>query len=154
MKRKILDAGAFIENLYTEGITSESVAEETKVPPTVEILSPKTKFIKKIRLAAKETGDLDVLSKADLDILALGLEMKGTIVSNDFSVQNVAEHLKMPWEGAGKSITKKINWIWYCPGCKKLQNTKGECEFCGTETKRRPKGPRNRKNDKTLRKHL
>ena len=148
MKKRILDSGAFIENLYTEGITSELITKETQVPPTIEILTPKTEFIEKIKSAARETGDDGVLSKADIEVLALGLQMDGIVVSNDFAVQNVAEHIGLSWEGAGKSMTKKIEWVWYCPGCKKLRQIKGKCDFCGTETKRRPK------TKKSCRKHL
>jgi UPF0271 protein len=144
-KPRVLDAGVFIEGHSFHGITSESVADETAVPPTVEVLSPKKEFVAKARAAARETGDLDVLSSADIDIIALALQFNGIVVTSDFAVQNTAEHLGLEWEGAGKGITEKIDWIWYCPACNRTAPKKGECVFCGTETKRRPKTKKTRR---------
>ncbi|MBR9689995.1 MAG: hypothetical protein GOV01_03815 [Candidatus Altiarchaeota archaeon] len=141
---KVLDSGVFIEDILVKGVTTRSVSEETAVPATIEILEPKTEFVEKIREGAKKSGDLDVLSSADIDVLALALEIGGMVVTNDFAIQNVASAMKIPWEGSGKSITHEIKWEWYCPACWKRQSGKGVCDKCGTDTKRRPKKKKGR----------
>lgn len=141
---KVLDAGAFIESSFIKGITTPGVAKETKIPADIEIREPRKDSIKAIEIVARETGDLDVLSKADREVLALAYETKATLVTNDFAVQNVASKMEIDWESTEKGISRNIKWEWYCPACwKKAQDArkrsrKGVCEFCGTETKRRP----------------
>ena len=105
----------------------------------MNILEPSEDSLRKVIEAAEETGDLEVLSEADIELLALALELNATVVTNDFAVQNVAEKLGLEWEGIGKSIRRFIQWEWYCPGCKRVYERKGKCEFCGLELKRRPK---------------
>ena len=139
MKRLVLDSGVFIENIYNHGYTTPEVELETQVPTTVEVRHTKPKFIEKVKKKSKETGDFDVLSKADISILALALELGGTVVSNDFAVLNVAKSLSLEILGANKTITHQIEWVWYCPACKKIRKNRGNCINCGTKTKRRPK---------------
>ncbi len=136
--RRVLDSGAFIEGRDLNGVTAPAVAEETEVPPVVEIIAPAPENIKKVEKAAEATGDLDVLSRADVEVLALALQTGGAVVTNDFAVQNVAKKLGVEVEASGKQIKKEIKWVWYCPACGWKRRRKGVCERCGTETKRRP----------------
>jgi UPF0271 protein len=135
---RVLDAGAFIENDRVEGVTTPSVAREADVPAHVEVREPGDDAKRRVREAARSSGDLDVLSRADVDVLALALETGGTLVTNDFAVQNVASRLGVKWEGQGKAIDRQITWTWYCPACGRTSARKGPCPVCGTETKRRP----------------
>jgi len=140
----VLDSGAFIESSFLKGVTTPGVAKETKVPADIEIREPRKDSISAIEKVARETGDLDVLSPADREVLALAYEMSATLVTNDFAVQNVASRMKIDWESTEKGISRNIKWEWYCPACWKKaiqpgkRSRKGVCEFCGTETKRRP----------------
>ena len=85
----------------------ESVFEEIRYPSErlkialweVEIINPKKRFVKKVMNEAKKIGYLERLSKADIDVLALALERKGVILTNDFAIQNVARRLKIKFEG-------------------------------------------------------
>ena len=43
--------------------------------------------------AAKDTGDFPQLSKQDISIIALCIEMNGEIISDDFAISNVAKNL-------------------------------------------------------------
>ena len=129
----------FVEGRSIEGITSPLICEEVDVPLNVRIVKPAGKFLRKVEEKARETGDLDVLSRADLEIIALALQKKGVLVTNDFAVQNVAEALGIEVEKLGKGIRKIIRWEWYCPACGRRYERKGICEVCGTELKRRPK---------------
>ena len=138
-KQKVLDAGVFIEGTMVRGVTSRSVAGEIDVPPNIKTVQPRQEAVEAVKAAAKKSGDLDVLSKADIDVLALAYELNGIVVTNDYAIQNVASKMGLSWEGTGKEISKEINWEWYCPACWKKYPQRCECEVCGTATKRRPK---------------
>ncbi len=135
---RVLDARALMDGDF-EGVSSPRVAGEVEVPPNLEIIEPRREFIDRVRKAAAETGDVDVLSPADIEILALALQVGGRLVSDDFAVQNVAEKLGIEWESVERRIRKAFRWEWYCPACRKRHRGKQECEKCGTITKRRPK---------------
>ncbi len=87
------------------------------------------------------------LSNADLSILALTLELKEhgfepTLLSDDFSIQNLAKSLALPYLSyTSKGIKRGISWVLYCPACGRTVdgiNSK-ECDICGSILKRRPK---------------
>ena len=130
----------FIEGRAVDGVTVEGVVREARVPPTIKVMRPSEKSISKVKEAAEKSGDLDVLSRTDIEVLALALDLNGTVVTNDFAVQNVASALGLKFEPVGREIRKQVRWEWYCPACGRTYNRKGECEYCGTPLKRRPKG--------------
>ena len=110
------------------------------------ILSSSTQYHDKVMKVSKELGESTVLSKADLQIVALALEMekKGVnpvIVTDDYAIQNVAEHLELPFSSlATFGISYEFNWTLYCPACyKRYPQDYGltTCEVCGTELKRK-----------------
>jgi len=112
----------------------------------LNVVSPTKDFLDEAKKVSEKTGDKLKLSRADLSILALALELKSKgfkpiIISDDFSVQNVAEHLKIDYTYlSGKGIKNQIEWIWYCPGCgrKFLSINFGEnCPVCGLKLKRK-----------------
>ena len=112
----------------------------------LNVVSPKDSFLKKVEDASLETGDRKKLSKADLSVLALALELssrgfKPSIVSDDYSIQNVAEHLNLDYTNlAMRKIKSRIKWVWYCPGCHRRfssMETDMICSVCGTELKRK-----------------
>lgn len=150
----MLDAGAFIEGLIIKGITTPEVAKETVVPFGTEIRPAKAEFLKRTKEAAKRTGDLHVLSSADLSIIALALETGGELVTNDFAVQNTAKSLGIKLEIGSKEIKREIVWEWYCPACHARYKGKKSCNICGTETKRRPKNKAKSKSHLKNRKSL
>ncbi len=87
------------------------------------------------------------LSKADLSILALTLDLKEngfepTLISDDFSIQNLAKSLSLSYLSyTSKGIKRGIVWILYCPACGRTVDRvhSKECEICGSTLKRRPK---------------
>ncbi|HDR53241.1 MAG TPA: hypothetical protein ENN60_01010 [archaeon] len=146
MQKNVLDAGVFVEGRVATGVTTPGVAREARLPPEglpgVEIMAPGGRWLEKARATAQKTGDLDVLSPADLEVVALALEIGGIVVTSDFAVQNVARAAGLEVEPLGKSIRKGIEWAWYCPACGRTTprgGRKGECGVCGTEMKRRPR---------------
>ena len=88
--------------------------------------------------AAKETGDFPQLSKQDVSIIALGIETKGQIITDDFAISNVAKNIGI---NIAPIMTKGIKdvgkWVHYCPGCKTSFQSGKECSICGTSLKRK-----------------
>lgn len=91
----------------------------------------------KVREAAENTGDIDRLSPVDMEVLALAVEMKAPLISDDYSIQNVAKVLDIkciPMEQRG--IKKVYYWKYKCRGCGKEYDRKiKECQICGKELK-------------------
>ncbi len=107
------------------------------------ILLPSKEALDKVIRTAKETGDDRRLSRADIEIVALAVDMmkdqhqEVTILSDDYSIQNLASTLNVQYQGVlQKEITKKFKWISRCPGCGKKFNEQTKiCPICGTLTK-------------------
>lgn len=88
------------------------------------------------------------LSKTDKSIIALSLFLKDaqkekvTIITDDYSLQNVASFLGIECKSLTvKGITQNIEWIIYCPACGRIaENVKENfCLICGHRMKRKPK---------------
>ena len=99
----ILDTCAFFTQMHPNGkiatvknIEDEIINRQSKQyysnlkSKGLKIIEPVTESLDFIKEKAKETGDLDVLSLTDIKILALGYELQGTIISDDFAIQNVS----------------------------------------------------------------
>jgi len=64
-------------------------------------------------------------------------DAKAIILTDDYSIQNVASTLNIKYQSfSQKGITKKFKWQYRCPGCKKqFKETVTICPICGTETR-------------------
>jgi len=88
--------------------------------------------------AAKDTGDFPQLSKQDISILALCIEMNGEIISDDFAISNVAKNLGLKISPIMTQGIKDVGkWVHYCPGCRTNHTNGKECPMCGTPLKRK-----------------
>ena len=87
--------------------------------------------------AAAETGDIRVLSSADLDVLAKALEYGAALATDDYALQNVALHLGLKIEPIGQPRIKKLKkHVQRCQGCGK--SFEGEaCPDCGTPARKK-----------------
>lgn len=104
----------------------------------LKISDPDTEFIDKIKAASKKTGDFNQLSKQDISVIALCLQMNGEIITDDFAISNVAKNLNLKVSPLMTSGINDVgNWIHYCPGCKKNFESGSECPLCGTPLKRK-----------------
>jgi len=112
------------------------------------VRSPKISVFRDIREASRKVGDMRYLSEADLQVLALALELKDrglspVIVTDDYSIQNVANKIDVEFTSLMTfGIKFRFKWILYCPACyrKYPSDYKSKiCEVCGTELKRKPK---------------
>lgn len=109
----------------------------------LQLHSPTNTSIQRVKKNAKETGDDQRLSQTDIEILALALDLNAdtnldvTILTDDYSIQNVAMALNVKFKGfSQKEITQRFQWISHCPGCKRgFQEPIDICPVCGTKTK-------------------
>jgi UPF0271 protein len=113
----------------------------------LSIRAPKKNFMGKAKESATLVGDTFFLSEADLQVLALALELKEQgylplIASDDYSIQNVADQMSIEFASlATFGIRFRFQWIRYCPACHKrypADYKSRRCEVCGTELKRKP----------------
>ena len=158
LKAAVADASAFIQGmpftgsikLYTTPLIDKEVEGVKGVgllhAAAVEVMVPSDEAIKKVREGAKRTGDDARLSEADIEVLALAVELGLSILTDDYSIQNLAKHLKVTFIPVReKGITEEIKWTYRCRGCRKIFDEKiNECPICGSEVKSsrggRPKG--------------
>jgi len=88
--------------------------------------------------AARNTGDYQQLSKQDVSIIALCIELNGEIISDDFAISNVARSLGLKISPImTEGIADVGKWIYYCPGCRTNHTSGSECPMCGTLLKRK-----------------
>jgi UPF0271 protein len=154
----VLDASAFYtglpflsnSNFYTTNSVFKEVKHIKKSYGALEalidadklrVIEPEAPFLQQVMRTAKKTGDFSRCSYADLSIVALALQLKTTILSDDYAVGNVATMLNIPVKSVGnKGITEVRKWIAFCSACGKAyeQNTI-ECVLCGNRLRRRSK---------------
>ena len=110
----------------------------------LRILHPSNQSLNMIEKTSIKTGDIGRLSMADKELLAVALDLKEkgenkpVIVTDDYSIQNVAYGLKIEFINiSAPKITKKYRWITRCRGCgKKFKENITTCPICGTKTKK------------------
>ncbi len=155
----ILDASAFLSGRITSlpgspgdvFVTPEVVREIAHGRPKrtidnlllsgLQMKSPND--LKDAKKAAERTGDLGLLSPADLSVIALAMEINGSVVmTDDFRIQNVLLSLDMKFITAGeigdRTIKEVWDWTYRCRGCKKIfQDPPGiDCPICGSEIRK------------------
>ena len=150
----ILDTCAFLsqkhptgEFVTVPGIKSEIINRQSRqyfenmLATQLKVMKAQKNSYDVVSKEAKETGDYDVLSKVDMDILALGYECKGTIITDDFAIQNVALALELKFLScSGKVISEKRAWRYKCTACNHKEKVKlKNCSVCGSEEIRRIK---------------
>ena len=143
----VADASVFIWGKRPAGelITVPAVEAELKDIRTKSLLaifearveSPTSQARKAAERAAAETGDLKVLSPADLDVLAKALEYRAILATDDYALQNVALHLGLKIEPIGQPRIKRLlKHVQRCQGCGR--SFEGEaCPDCGTPARKK-----------------
>jgi UPF0271 protein len=125
----------------------------------LKIFVPSQEALDKVKASATSVGDSFFLSKTDLQVLALALEIKTRgdtpqIVTDDYSIQNVATKLGLSFVSLVTfGIRRQLNWIRYCPACHRIYpaNYKSKtCQVCGTELKRKPQRTTREEPKKTI----
>jgi UPF0271 protein len=103
----------------------------------LRVMSPSEDTIKEVRKCAEETGDIARISEADLEILSLAKELDAILLSDDYSIQNIASKLKVDFKGVAQDgITEIFKWEYRCKGCGRYwEKMHDACPVCGSELK-------------------
>jgi len=126
-----------IEKEFTPGGASWRTFQYLK-KAGMTILLPSTDSLAKIQDASEKTGDMNRLSAADKEILALAYDFKkeGMLLSDDYSIQNIARLLDIRYSPLRqKGITEIRQWVYRCTGCKRVSTKGGICLVCGSPMK-------------------
>ena len=151
----ILDSSGFYtgiyHSLYSKFYTTTFILKEIKhllkSSITIDLLissgalviqDPTKESIDKIISTANLSGDIKKLSQADISIISLAYQLNRTLISDDYSVLNVSNLLKIKTISLGnRGIVTVRKWKNFCKTCnKQYAPTIQECEICGNATKR------------------
>jgi UPF0271 protein len=122
MKSVILDTTALIFladfSAFEDVYTVQDVIDEVKDRMTsmklsallkeLKVVEPEQGLVDEIKSLAEETGDLSRLSETDIKVLALAKQTGGTIISDDYGVQNVAGHAGIEFVSVFNPTIKKL----------------------------------------------
>ncbi|MFB6354122.1 MAG: NOB1 family endonuclease [Halobacteriales archaeon] len=147
----VLDASAFIHEYHTSEPTASvpQVREELSDEPAyrfdamegsgMHLQLPEPETVERVRRAAETSGDLSTLSGTDVHLLAAALELDGTVVTDDYAVQNVAEKLDVDVEViAREGIDEVREWAFQCAGCgREFDEHHDRCPICGSDLARK-----------------
>ncbi len=147
----VLDSSAFIHEYHTD----ETIASVPLVREELEDESayrfdalegsgmhlhiPDEETVVRIERAARETGDLEELSETDIRLVATAFELDGTLVTDDYAMQNVAEKLNVNVEViAREGIEEQRDWRFQCQGCgREFDDHHERCPICGSDLSRK-----------------
>jgi UPF0271 protein len=95
---------------------------------------PTSATVKRVKGAAEKTGDSGRVSPTDIEVLALAIDMEAMLLTDDYSLQNLAAFLSIPYKAVGmKGIKKVFKWKYRCTGCRKVFDKQHqECPVCGS----------------------
>src|SRR2546426_886093 len=149
MTTRVLDTSALMSGRPFDGelLTTDEVLKELRrleaVTPELEsfmdlkvrVVSPSRESLSAMRTASEQTGDAHRLSPTDLGLLAVASELHATIVTDDYSIQNLAEVVGVPHETVLEGgITQVVRWRYRCTGCGKFYEAWVEpCPVCGAK---------------------
>ena len=100
----------------------------------MEVSSPSTASMAAVRAAAQRTGDDARLSPTDLEVLALAMELKAVLMTDDYSIQNLARTMGVEYRAVGmKGIKEVVQWKYRCTGCRREWDVHHpDCPVCGS----------------------
>jgi endoribonuclease Nob1 len=151
---KVLDATSFYagipfasqETSFTTPLVFEEIKhikkEQAVISALIEskrlqIIEPEQKFAEIVGQKAKETGDFHNLSEEDISVIALCLQLRGELLTDDFATSNVAKHLNLMVLPVMTKGVVKTNWVYFCSGCEKSFSKLSVCPICGNKLRRK-----------------
>ena len=155
MASKVLDATSFYagipfssqESSFTTPLVFEEIKhikkEQAAISALIEskrlqIIEPEKKLVETVVQRAKDTGDFPNLSKEDISVLSLCLQLSGELLTDDFAISNVAKHLNLIVLPVMTKGVVKTSWTYFCSGCEKSFSKLSICPLCGNRLRRRP----------------
>ncbi len=104
----------------------------------LKIDSTNQELFKEIKKRIKKIDPQTSLSAVDMDILVLSQQLKGTLITNDLALQNIAYSLNIPTRIiSGKKINQVRKWVLKCKNCgKKSDAEEKQCSECGGSFRR------------------
>jgi len=141
------DLPAGFEFVITPGVARELSREgmaqrlELLMATRVRVSSPSERSLRRVNEESEKTGDSRRLSDTDKELLALALDLGYELMTDDYSIQNVARSMGIPVRGMDqKGIAEIFKWQAKCKGCGKLFPADVRvCDVCGSETRARRK---------------
>jgi len=148
--RRVLDASALLSGASFDGelyTTPEAVAEVRRLGSSpqldavlatkVRVLSGSRESLEAVDEEARHTGDIERLSPTDRGLLALARDLGATILTDDYSIQNVAARLRVPYERVlERGIREVVQWRYRCTGCGRFfEEPMKECPVCGSRVR-------------------
>ena len=141
---ELLDGGYVVENQRLElsrvspdRMLSLEAANLIWKSPSRESIDEATKI-------SRDTGDLGGLSETDLSLIALVIDIRGHLHTDDYRIQNVCGSSGIKWSPVETvGISETWNWELKCIGCGGVTSARGRtrfaregpgvCEDCGSE---------------------
>lgn len=104
----------------------------------LKIQEPEAKILHKLIRKIRSIDPQTTLSLVDIDILALTIELNGSLMSNDLKIQNIAAHLGIPIKTlGGKRIDYLERWHLKCRSCGRISEVDSKsCNHCGGHLKK------------------
>lgn len=97
------------------------------------IYSPDHMYVKQVLGFAQRAGDRPQLSEADISVIALALQMKQSIITDDYAISNTARHLGLSVFPVMTSGVKTVGiWRYRCPACRTQRPPGRICSICGS----------------------
>jgi len=118
--------------------TKQGALEMLQQTNRLQIRDPDNEYINIVKDTANKTGDSITISEQDISIVALALENKIELITDDFAVTNVAKQLKIQTLSLmTQGISTVGKWIIYCSMCGKEFSKEKECPICGSKLNRK-----------------
>ena|SRR2546427_6540342 len=147
--RRVLDTSAlmtgrpFDGDLFTTDDVLRELRKQDALTPQLEaflavkvrITAPSREALGVIRRQSEGTGDAHRLSPTDIGLLAVASEIGATIVTDDYSIQNLAVALGLQYEPVLEpGIQQLVRWQYRCTGCgKAYKEWQDPCSVCGAK---------------------
>ena len=154
MASRVLDATSFYAGIpfasqdisYTTPLVFEEIKHIKKDQYAItmliesnrlKIIEPEKKYVEMAVKKSQETGDYQRLSKEDVSIIALCLQIGGELITDDFAISNVAKHMNLKVMPVMTKGADKMNWIYFCSGCNSSFSKISICPICGNKLRRK-----------------
>jgi len=154
----VVDANIFIEGfdldgyrekfilMTTPGIVSEverigdQYRLEYALGAGLKVSHPSDEHVRSIEVICNKMGEGRRLSKIDVELLALAERENAIVISDDYSVQNIAAVIGLEvLTGLQRGIKEIYRWGKKCEGCRRkfsdVEKSYSDCPVCGSKLK-------------------